>query len=114
MNTLAKFRLAVVALSLLASSVAVEAKPLNDKEPVVSTNGFWVIETAPENATSTVRFYTNDQRLIYQETVNQKLNIHRRKIKQRLTIALEQAMFVWNATHQIPTDRQWVSVLVEK
>ncbi|GAB4028881.1 hypothetical protein [Spirosoma gilvum] len=112
MNTRKHFRFAIAALFLLATSFATQAQSL--KESLAPQDGFWVIETAPKSSTSTVRFYTNDQRLIYQETINRKLNIRRLQTKKQLNVALEQALFVWNATHKVPTDRQWVAVQFDK
>ncbi|QHW01090.1 hypothetical protein [Spirosoma endbachense] len=112
MNTISQIRLAFVAIMLVASSFA--AKAQMKSEPPVAKEGFWVVETPAKSRQCTVKFYTNDQRLIYEETVNRSLNIKRLQTKRLLNIALEQAMFVWNATHQIPTDRQWVAVRFEK
>lgn len=108
MNTLSQLRLAVTAVLLVAASFATQAQ--SAKEPQVSNDGFWVVEAPAKGHQTIVRFYTNDQKLVYEETVNRSLNITRKQTKRQLNIALEQAMFVWNATHQIPTDRQWVSV----
>lgn len=90
------------------------AKAQSKNEPSVAPDGFWVVETPSKSRECTVRFYTNDRKLIYEETMNRCLNITRRQTKRQLTIALEQAMFVWNATHQVPTDRQWVAVRFDK
>ena len=95
---------------LIVASFAAQAQP----KPIVAREGFWVIETAPKSRQCTVRFYTNDQKLIYQETMNRRLNIARRQTKQQLNIALEQALFVWNNTHQIPADHQWVTMQFSK
>ena len=76
--------------------------------------GFWVVETPQKGQQCTVRFYTNDNKLIYQETIDRHLNITRQHVKHQLNVALEQAMFVWQVTHQVPTDRQWVAVQFDK
>lgn len=112
MNPISQLRLAVIAALLLTASFATQAQ--TQKEPFVPRQGFWVVETPPKSRQCVVRFYTDDQKLIYQETVNRCLNIARRQTKRQLNVALEQAMFVWNATHQIPTDRQWVAVQLDK
>ena len=93
-------------------SFAAEAQSKN--EPPIVRDGFWVVETPAKSRECTVRFYTNDRKLIYEETMNRCLNINRRQTKRQLNIALEQAMLVWNATHQVPTDRQWVAVRFDK
>ncbi|GAB4011801.1 hypothetical protein GCM10028808_26270 [Spirosoma migulaei] len=112
MNTSSQLRLAFIALVFTTSSFAAQAQ--TTKEQPVAKDGFWVVETAPKSDQSIVRFYTNEQKLIYEETVARKLNLARRQTKQQLNVALDQAMFVWNATHKLPTDRQWVAVQFEK
>jgi hypothetical protein len=112
MNTLSYLRLATTAFMLLAASFATQAQSKNN--PPVAREGFWVIETPAKGQQCTVRFYTNEQKLIYQETVNRSLNIARKQTKLQLNVALEQAMFVWNATHKVPTDRQWVAMRFER
>ncbi|GAB2515385.1 hypothetical protein [Spirosoma aerophilum] len=105
-------RLSLTALLFLSILFTTQAQKRNDID--IPRDGFWVVETTPKSRQCTVRFYTNDQRLIYQETVNQPININRQQTKRQLNSALEQAMFVWNATHQLPADRQWVSVQFDK
>ncbi|GAB4014761.1 hypothetical protein [Spirosoma koreense] len=112
MNTFANFRLAAIALLFTAASFSARAQAKPD--PIVSREGFWVIESQPKSRECTVRFYTDDRKLIYEETVSRKLNIARRQTKRQLNMALEQAMFVWNATHQVPTDRQWVAIQFDR
>ncbi|GAB4032474.1 hypothetical protein [Spirosoma jeollabukense] len=112
MNTLLQPRLAITVLMLIAASLTIQAQSKNN--PPVARDGFWVIETTPKSHQCTVRFYTNEQKLIYQETINRSLNINRKQTKLQLNVALEQAMFVWNATHKVPTDRQWVAVQFER
>ena len=112
MNTLLQLRSAITAIMLLAASFGTQAQSKNS--PPVARDGFWVIETTPKSHQCTVRFYTNEQKLIYQETMNRSLNIDRKQTRLQLNVALEQAMFVWNATHKVPTDRQWVAVRFER
>ena len=112
MNTLLQLRLAITTLILFVASFATQAQSKNS--PPVAREGFWVIETPAKGHQCIVRFYTNEQKLIYQETVNRSLNIARKQTKLQLNVALEQAMFVWNATHKVPTDRQWVAVRFER
>ncbi|WP_338873382.1 hypothetical protein WBJ53_30390 [Spirosoma sp. SC4-14] len=113
MNTITSFCTAIATVLVATASLAT-AQSQQVRESMVPREGFWVVESQPKSRECTVRFYTNDQELIYEETLNQKLNIARQQTKRRLNIALEQAMFVWNATHQVPTDRQWVSIRFEK
>ena len=112
MNTVSQLRLAVTAILLIAATYTTQAQ--TKKESEAPREGFWVIETHPKSHQSIVRFYTDNQKLVYEETVNRSLNIARRQIKRQLNVALEQAMFVWNTTHKVPTDRQWVAVQFDK
>ena len=107
-----QFRLAFAALLLVTLSFTAQAQTRHES-PIVR-DGFWVIETPPKSRQCIVRFYTNDQTLIYQETVNRCLNIARRQTKRQLNTALDQALFVWDATHKLPTDRQWVAMQFDK
>lgn len=113
MNTMSLLRTAIATVLFATASLA-SAQAQQARESISPREGFWVVESQPKSRECTVRFYTNDQKLIYEETINQKLNIARKQTKRQLNIALEQAMFVWNATHQVPTDRQWVSIRFEK
>ena len=112
MNTTSTLRLAVTTVLFIAASFTLQAQ--TPKESLVAREGFWVIETPPKNHQCIVRFYNDEQKLIYEETVNCCLNIARKQTKRQLNVALEQAMFIWNATHKIPTDRQWVAIQFDK
>lgn len=112
MNASSPVRLVLLTILLVTASFTAQAQP--KKETPTPRDGFWVVETAPKSRQCTVRFYTNDQKLVYEETVNRSLNIARRQTKRQLNVALEQAMFVWNATHKVPADRQWVAVQFDK
>lgn len=112
MNTTSFLRLAVMAVLLSTASFSTQAQ--SKQAPVVSREGFWVIETPPKSRQCIVRFYNNQNQLIYEETIDRRLNIARRQTKRNLNAALEQAIFVWNTTHKVPTDRQWVAIQFDK
>lgn len=102
-------------LAILLTSAPIQPGWSQRKEaPIVAREGSWVVEWTPKNRQCIVRFYSDRQQLIYQEIVDRHLNISRRKVKQHLNMALEQAMYVWNATHTIPTDRQWVAIQFDR
>ena len=65
----------------------------------VSEKGYWVVEGnvhTPLN--NTIRFYNNDDMLVYTETLNGvKLNINKRKVKMKLKQALETAIIAWES-----------------
>lgn len=50
----------------------------------------WVIESAGKNAkTQTVRFYNSNAELVYQETINKRLNPSRKKVQRALNRVLD-------------------------
>lgn len=111
MKTIAYLRLAVMAILVATASFSARAQTAKIKKaPIVAREGSWVIEWNPKDHHCLVRFYNNQQQLVYEEKVNRRLNITRRQTQRSLNAALEQAMFVWNATHKMPTDRQWVAI----
>ena len=63
MNTLLQLRLAITTLILFVASFATQAQSKNS--PPVAREGFWVIETPAKGHQCIVRFYTNEQKLIY-------------------------------------------------
>lgn len=114
MIVLSYLRTTVVAILLIAASTSGFAQTKLAQAPVVAPEGSWVVEWTPKTRQCIVRFYNNQQQLIYQEIVDRPLNIARRQTKQKLNVALEQAMYVWNATRKIPADRQWVAIQFDK
>lgn len=112
MITTSSVRFFLIAFLLITASLPTKAQ--TSKLSATPREGFWVVEWMPRSKQCTVRFYTNKQDLIYEETIDRRLNIARRQTKRNLNIALEQAMYVWNATHKAPTDRQWVAIQFER
>ena len=112
MNASSCFRF--VSLTFLLVLALIPTLAISQKVPVVAHEGSWVVEWTPNSRQCIVRFYNVRQQLIYEETVDRRLNIARRQTKQRLNVALDQALYVWNVTHKLPTDHQWVAVQFEK
>lgn len=111
MSTPYLFRLALLfMLAIPLCNVQAQSQPV----PVPASQGFWVVETPAKGRQCTVRFYTSQRELIYEETLPRALNIGRRQTVRTLNSALEQALFVWNTTHRVPTERQWVAVHFER
>ncbi|NHA05011.1 hypothetical protein G7092_14465 [Mucilaginibacter sp. HC2] len=45
-------------------------------------HGFWVVESNPhQSKVQIIRFYTDESKLIYEETINARLNLKREKTK---------------------------------
>ncbi|WP_144051853.1 hypothetical protein [Fibrisoma limi] len=115
MKSNAFLRLAVLAAFFATASFTAQAQPTTNRKPLtIAREGSWVVEWNPKDRHCTVRFYNDKQQLIYEETMSRRLNIARRQTQRNLNAALEQAMFVWNETHKMPTDRQWVAIQFDK
>jgi len=112
MNILSCLRVTVLTGLLALASISGLAQP--NIAPAVAREGFWVVEWTPQSRQCIVRFYNGRQQLIYQKVMDRSLNVTRRQTKQRLNMALEQAMYVWNPTHQMRTGRQWVAIQFDK
>ena len=103
MTTRSRIHLAALAFLFILASIPTLAQ--SKTTPAVAREGSWVVEWTPKSRQCIVRFYNDQRQLIYEETMERSLNIARRQTKQNLNVALEQAMYVWNATHKLPTDR---------
>jgi hypothetical protein len=67
----------IITALILISAVCCQAQ---DKLP--AANGFWVVESnMNQPKTQTIRFYNDDAKLLYTETINTKLNLRREKVK---------------------------------
>lgn len=82
----------------------------------VSDKGYWVVETnvhAPLD--HVIRFYNNDNVMIYSETLQgMKLNTNRNKIKMKLKKALESAVSVWELKKTPEENKNYVSAILRK
>jgi hypothetical protein len=71
------------------------------------THGFWVVESnVNQPKIQTIRFYTDDAKLIYEETVNAKLNLKREKTK----LALNQLSNKLNENGDNPENKKLIAV----
>ena len=86
----------LISLCSLKSSAQKKIKYNPDK-------GFWVlISNVHQKKVVTVQFYSNENKLIYQEMVtNVKLDINRRKVRHKLYRALNEAYRIWEVTHTV-------------
>ncbi len=70
---------------LFALIIASAAESSAQQQPKSLLPACWVIESTVKNPrVQTVKFYDSRQRLLYQETVNQKLNIRKAIVRARL------------------------------
>jgi hypothetical protein len=68
---------------------AATAQP-NNTQPNNNYTGTWVVESnLHKPGIQTVRFYDNNNRLIYSETINGHLNVSKKKVQQKLNNILE-------------------------
>ena len=90
-----------VTLFSLTSYLA-SAQDTNPVPKWVSEKGYWVVEgnlnTPLDN---TIRFYNNDDALVYQETLKGvKLKAGKRKVQMKLKRILESAIIAWENNQQ--------------
>jgi len=80
----------------------------------VSEKGYWVVESNIHSPLDhTVRFYNNDDVLIYKETISgTKINFKKTKVKMKLKRALESAILVWEKNKIPEENKEYISVLL--
>lgn len=106
-------------ISLLTSSLFF-SKPINAQAngkyvpKWVSSQGYWVAEgNTNKRNEHIIHFYTNDNQLVYKETVyNKKINLQRRKVKMQLKIVLEKSIADWTATHIATENKDYVKAIL--
>ena len=110
MNTNQLFRSLLLAALVSATTCTTSiAKPRRSVRSFAQ-NGFWVVETTPQNRQSLIRFYNNDSQLVYQETINRRLNIHREATQDQLNAVLEQAIDKWTASQPLKSEQKLVAM----
>ncbi len=97
---------------LLCSSIAfAQTKP--SIAPWASDKGYWVVES-PNTLTHTVRFFNNNDVLVYTEQLQGvKLNVERRKVKMQLRKALETSVLAWEQSKQPAANRDYVASVLK-
>ncbi|SDP97665.1 hypothetical protein SAMN05428975_4463 [Mucilaginibacter sp. OK268] len=72
-----------------------------------ATHGFWVVESnANQPKIQIIRFYTDDAKLIYEETINAKLNLKREKTK----LALNELSNKLNENRDNPENKKLIAM----
>ena len=94
MNKLKKTLLAVLCACSLFFAAAQEHETAETTPRYVSKKGFWVVQSNTNVPTSsTIYFYTMNNRLLYKEEIEGvRLNLNRNKVKMRLKRALEKTI----------------------
>ena len=93
-----KYVLATIAFCFLSlSSFAQNEKKSSSSSKWISDKGYWVIENnVKEPLQHLIRFYNNDDLLVYKEAVaGVKLDPAKRKVKRMLKKVLETSLLTW-------------------
>jgi len=105
--------IAIVVFTFIASS-AFAQKEKNAAAPWVSDKGYWVVESNVKTPQQhTLRFYTNDDVLMYTETLSGvKLNLNKKKVKMQLKQALETSAIAWQQNKKAEADKDYVAAVL--
>ena len=101
---------ALLIVTALTTSVGKPQKPVRSFPRV----GFWVVETTPQHRQCLVRFYNNEQQLIYEETISHRLKIKREQTQVQLNRVLDEAITQWSASQPIKADQKLVARQLKK
>ncbi len=105
--------LTVLAFLLIGQATAFaqdEDTPVPVTPRWVSDKGYWVVESNVKIPKQyTIKFYNNDQVLVYKEQVEGiVLKLEKRKVKMNLKRVLEAAVLAWQKKPQIKENEGWV------
>ncbi len=103
------------AILLVTINASAQNERKEDAAPWVSSKGYWVIETNTKTPLQhTVRFYTNEDSLVYTEKVEGiRLNPERRKIKMKLKEVLETSVTAWERNKIPEVDKNYVTTVLK-
>ena len=113
MKTSIKFFAAIaIFVSLFTGKNSFAQQALNSKEE----KGYFVlVNTREEKKITTVRFYNNDNVLIYEEKVSGvKFNLSKKKTVEMLYKGLDKAVIAWNEKPETLKDKDWMTTLARK
>jgi hypothetical protein len=81
----------------------------------VSDKGYWVVENNVKDPLNhIIRFYTNDDVMIYKETLNGvRLNTNRTKVKMKLKKVLEASAIAWEQKKVSEEEKQYLSAILK-
>jgi hypothetical protein len=100
----------------LFTALTCTAQAQTTKRPEPATLGTWVVESnAKTKAPVVVKFYSESNELIYEETLTQKrLDIKKPQVVASLNRALERAFVHWVATKQFEQNQGWLTASLKK
>jgi hypothetical protein len=104
--------LLVAALSFASFGAMAQAEKQLTAPRWVPDNGYWVLESnIHQPLDHVIRFYNNDNTLIYTETVTgMRINPKKKKVKMKLKKALESALISWEKNKTPEENKAYVSM----
>ena len=100
-------------ISLFSFTAFSQSKPATPEW--VSEKGYWVVEdNINDPFHHVIRFYNNDDVMIYKETLaGVRLNINRKKVKMKLKQVLETSALAWEQKKVAEEEKQYVSAILK-
>jgi hypothetical protein len=115
MNQKTKTWMAALALTFISlGSFAQEELQTITTPRWVSDKGYWVVESNIHSPLDhIVRFYNNDDVLIYKETITGiKLNPAKRKVKMKLKKVLDASVLAWEKNRVPEENKEYVASIL--
>ncbi len=81
----------------------------------VSEKGYWVVESNVRDPFNhIIRFYNNDDVMVYKETLSGvRLNLNRKKVKVKLTKVLETSALAWEQRKVTEEEKAYVLAILK-
>lgn len=103
---------------VLATVITCQSQAQTPGQPLprwISQKGYWVVESnIHQPLTHQVRFYNNENALLYRETVSGvKLDPAKKKVKMRLRKVLETALLAWEQNQKPEEDKNYVLAILK-
>jgi hypothetical protein len=111
-----RYKKAFVVISICLLTIQAAAQYKQSPIPLwASQLGYWVLENNIHNERHyVVRFYNNDNLLVYTETLDGvKLNPTKKRVKMKLKKALELCITAWEKSRQPMANKAYVKNLVK-
>ena len=105
-----KLKTITAAIAILLFAASTNAQTKEDRAPWASEKGYWVVESnARTPLQHSIRFYTNDNVLVYSENVEGiRMHPDRKKVKMKLKEVLEQSVSAWEQNKTETKDKNYV------
>lgn len=111
---MSKYNFAYLLLCIAIMQLAAIPANAQRRTKYIPTDGFWqLVNTPAEKEVTTVQFYNNNRKLVYEEKITGvSFNLKKIKTLRWLKKGLEKALVAWNANKETLYDRDWVAVIV--